>query len=300
MPQNPPPGLTVVVASRDRGELLRGALEALGRHLRPQDQVIVVDSASKSPGVEQAASEAGVRLIKLSRPGTSRARNAGLAAASTTIVAFIDDDCLITPGWSESLEEAFADEQLGFVTGRVEPDRPASVSLSVFLEEAPRRFDRVVDPSAYGGGSNMAFRRSALASVGGFDEGMGPATALRAAEDQDAFWRVVRAGWAGAYHPSIVVTHRQWRTGRQALRRQYDYGVGAAAVAVKAIRLDDRSGWRMLRTRLWAEGFGLAWRNLLRRYESGVVAALVRVAGVLAGTFIAWVRPLVDGRYRGA
>ena len=56
----------------------------------------------------------------------------------------------------------------------------------------------------------------------------------------------------------------------------------------------------MLRTRLWAEGFGLAGRNLLRRYESGVVAALVRVSGVIAGSTIAWAKPMVDGRYRGA
>jgi cellulose synthase/poly-beta-1,6-N-acetylglucosamine synthase-like glycosyltransferase len=291
--------LTVVIASRDRAPLLRQTLETLRLHLRPVDEVVVVDSASRTKETSEVAREFGYRILRLSQPGTSRARNAGWTSSSNALCAFIDDDCSITSGWTERIGRAFADERLGFVTGRVEPDRPTNVAMSVFIEEAPRRFEELADPAKFGGGSNMAFRREALAKVGGFDEGMGPATTLRAAEDQDLFRRIVRAGWAGAYDPTILVTHRQWRTRTQSIRRQFDYGVGAAAVAVKAIRLRDRDGWGMLRSRLWRNGVALTARNLRIGYESGAAAALVRTAGVLVGTPIAWAAPMVDGRYRG-
>jgi cellulose synthase/poly-beta-1,6-N-acetylglucosamine synthase-like glycosyltransferase len=248
--------------------------------------------------VADAAHDRGFRSIRLDRPGTSRARNAGWAAATAPLIAFIDDDCLVTEGWSERIEAAFADPSVGFVTGRVEADREASLSTSVFLEAESRRFERADDPGSFGGGSNMAFRRTAIASVGGFDEGMGPAAPLRAAEDQDLFWRLTRAGWAGVYDPAIRVTHRQWRTPAQAIRRQLAYGVGAAAVAVKAIRMGDPQGWRYLRARLWRDGIAQAGRALRKGYKSGAVGDAVRVVGVLGGAAAAWARPLVDGRYR--
>jgi cellulose synthase/poly-beta-1,6-N-acetylglucosamine synthase-like glycosyltransferase len=295
---NMAPRLSVVVACRDRPVLLRGALDAIRQHLTPGDEAIVVDSASRSNAIGEVGRAAGVRVLRLDRPGTSRARNAGWQAAGAPLVAFIDDDCLITRGWGDGLVSAFSDQTVGFVTGRVEADRAESVTLSVFLDDARRRFEQTADPATFGGGSNMAFRRSAITAVGGFDEGMGPGTALRAAEDQDLFWRVVRAGWAGVYDPEIVVTHRQWRTRGQAIRRQVDYGVGAAAVAVKAIRLGDPEGWQYLRDRLWRQGFALAGRSFLEGYESGAVAQLLRVAGVVGGALLAWARPMTTGHYR--
>ena len=144
----------------------------------------------------------------------------------------------------------------------------------------------------------MAFRRAALEAIGGFDEGMGPATRLRAAEDHDVIWRLLRAGWAGRYDPSILVTHQQWRTTGQAVRREYAYGVGAGALATKMIRMRDPRGWRTLRERFWGDGLRMSARNLARGYESGAAGAALKAAGVVAGALRASRTPLVDGRFR--
>lgn len=292
-----PPSVSVVVATKDRPELLRSALASLRAHLRPSDELIVVDSASSDPEVRRLAEEAGARVVRLERPGTSLARNAGLQTSTAPIVAFIDDDCIVDEGWSARVEEAFADAAIGFATGRVMGDRPVSLGVSLVVEAEPRRFDGPADPASYGGGSNMAFRREALAAVAGFDEGLGPGTPLRAAEDQDVFWRLGRAGWAGVFDPRIVVTHQQWRSRGQAIRRQFAYGVGAGAVAVKLIRLR-AGGWRVLAARVWRDGVAAMFRNLFRGYQSGALAGLLLFSGVLAGAIRAAVTPLRDGRYR--
>ena len=58
------------------------------------------------------------------------------------------------------------------------------------------------DLSAIGHGANMAFRRTTLEAVGGFDEAMGAGAPIPGAEDKDIFWRVVRAGWRAGHEPS--------------------------------------------------------------------------------------------------
>jgi GT2 family glycosyltransferase len=220
-----------------------------------------------------------------------------MRATTAPVVAYIDDDCLVTEGWTAGIERAFADPRIGFVTGRVLADRDSKLPISVVTGETPRRFDALQDPVAFGGGANMAFRRTAFEQVGGFDEHMGPATRMLAAEDQDVFWRIVRAGWAGAYDPSITVVHQQWRTTGEAVRRQFAYGIGSGAFAVKVRRLEPEQGWAMLRSRLWGDGIKQGWRALRSGYETGAVSGVVRAAGVLVGTARALRTPLAEGHF---
>jgi cellulose synthase/poly-beta-1,6-N-acetylglucosamine synthase-like glycosyltransferase len=279
--------------------MLMAAVESLVPQLRPADELIVVDSASREPVAGIIGDRDFVRVVRLEVPGTSRARNAGFGAASASIVAFIDDDVVVAPSWVSEVGRAFDDSAVGFVTGRAVTDRDAKLPVSAVVGEQRRRFDPEGDPSHLGGGVNMAFRRTALEGIGGFDEGMGPATRLRAAEDHDVFWRLLRAGWRGVYEPSIVVTHRQWRTTGQAIRRQYAYGVGAGGLAVKMIRSRDRRGWRMLRKRFWDEGVAMSGKNLVRGYQSGSAGAAVKTVGVLVGATRASRLTLANDRFAG-
>jgi glycosyltransferase involved in cell wall biosynthesis len=289
--------VSVIIPTRDRPALLESALESLKRNKRPGDEVVVVDSASRDPAVSRIGAAAGVKVVRLERPGTSRARNAGMAAASGSLLAYIDDDCLIQPFWTERIERVFDESRLGFVTGRVTGDRDTKVPVSVVVGDEPLAFERAGDPSRLGGGVNMAFRRIALEGIGGFDEGMGPATRLRAAEDHDVIWRLLRAGWAGRYEPSILVTHQQWRTTGRAVRREYAYGIGAGALAMKMIRVRDPRGWRTLRERLWADGVAMSGRHLAHGYESGAAGAALKALGVVVGALRASRTPMVDDRF---
>jgi len=260
----------VVVATRDRPHLLAGCLDALAATLGPDDELLVVDSAGRTGATGRLCAERGVRVLRASEPGTSRARNAGWRATSAELVAFTDDDCLPAPDWAQVLRTALDTADL--VTGRVLPDRAVAAPVSV-LDDLRGRDLTVADLPGHG--ACCAVRRSLLARVGGFDERLGPGTPLRAAEDGDLFGRVLAAGGRGRYAPEAVVVHRQWRGRGAALRLSFSYGVGQAGAAVRA--------GRPVLPAVWDDGVRAAGRDLRAGYLTGTAAGVLRAAGAVTG-----------------
>src|SRR5579875_2747010 len=98
-PQPVEPGalVTVVVPVRDRPELLERLLGSLG----PVRCVVVDDASIGRAQVEKVTREAGAEYLRLdTRTGPAAARNAGLATVTSPLVAFVDSDCTVPPGWS--------------------------------------------------------------------------------------------------------------------------------------------------------------------------------------------------------
>ncbi|HYD08567.1 MAG TPA: glycosyltransferase [Acidimicrobiales bacterium] len=285
--------IVVVVCSRDRPDQLRACLAALATSLRPDDDRLVVDSASKDADtVASVVLDAGFRLARAELPGLSRARNVAIASSSADVIAFIDDDCVVGDRWTERIEAAFADPAVGFVTGVVAADRETRLPVAVTGADATaRRFQRGDDPTRCGHGANMSFRRAALDAVGVFDEELGAGGRYPAAEDTDAFWRLLDGGWNGVFDPDIRVTHEQWRTTGEALHTSYRYGVGLGALAVKGRSRDRQGARRLLRAALWDNGLRRAGSNLRAGYQTGAAASFVRSAGAAIGAARAAVAP---------
>lgn len=289
--------IAAVVASRDRAEHLAAAVESLLRARRPGDEVVVVDSASSTDAVRRVAEDAGVRCVRCERPGVSRARNAGLRATSAPVVAFTDDDCVVAGDWFEIAGRGFSSPAVGFVTGRVLPDRQIGEILSVLVDETPRELVGEIAVAGIGHGANMVWRRTAFEAIGGLDELLGPGARLRYAEEHDAFWRALRAGWHGRYVPDLVVTHRQWRGRSAFLKTKWGYGFGSGAFASKVRRIEPREGRRLLVETLWDQGLVQAWRDLRSGYEAGAAGSLAKAVGVVCGAVQGRRTPL-DGTAR--
>ena len=276
-------GVAVVICTRDRPELLGPAVAAVTAAVRPRDEVVVIDSASRDRRAVGPAHDAGVRVVRVEQAGLSRARNAGIAATSAPIVAFTDDDCRASTGWTAALSAPFDDPVVGFVTGRVEADREGRMSVSCMVDGEPRRMANGFDPFTAGVGANMAARRVALEGVGPFDVRLGAGARLRSGEDVDLWWRLLQAGWEGRYEPSAVVTHVQWRNDVQAMRLAYGYGLGAGALAIKAIRAGRAGGASLLAQRIFKDGFLRSGRDLLAGYQTGAAFSLLQAIGTVSG-----------------
>jgi GT2 family glycosyltransferase len=272
-------GVSVVICSRDRVELLRAALGAVAGVLRPDDELIVVDSASIDAGLGVAAAEAGAHVVRAAAPGLGRARNLGWRTASRPIVAFTDDDCAPAADWTAAVERTFADTSVGYVFGQVLAEGPGE-RLSTKASARAHRVDAGGDPTGLGHGANLSCRRSALEDISGFDDELGAGGRFPAAEDSDMAWRMSRAGWAGVFEPESVVWHRGWRDRNEALRVMFRYGVGAGAAAAKPAPVGSAD---RVRREVWDEGLRMAGRHLRSGYEFGVAAALFRAAGSAVG-----------------
>lgn len=290
-------GVTVVVCSRNRPQMLARALPAIRSAMHPKDELIVVDSASTDTDVAVIAADIADSVVRTDLPGLGRARNAGWTRARRRIVAFTDDDCTPEPDWTTALAEALGDER-GFVFGGVLAGDGEGTPLSVTTEETGRTFDRgdLQRPTSFGHGANFACRVDALREIGGFDDELGTGGRFRAGEDTDIAVRMLAAGWPGGFDPRPVVRHELWRNRRQALRVVFNYGIGSGACAVKARHLGIDAP--LLRRELVDRGLAQAWRDLRHGYEFGVAVSLARTAGVVVGGWQARRLTVVDGRFR--
>jgi GT2 family glycosyltransferase len=189
----------------------------------------------------------GARVVHERRRGLNVARNRGVREARGSIVAFVDDDCTVDPGWLAGFRRAFEDPDVGFATGRTEPLSLARRTEQCFEQlftfdrgEDPRSFDRgtpgawfQVSPAEVGSGCNMAFRRAVLDGVGGFDEALDMGTAIGGGGDLDMFGRLLRGGAHARYAPDAHAWHQHRGTVAELGRQVWGYGVAQGALAWK-------------------------------------------------------------------
>jgi histidinol-phosphate phosphatase family protein len=164
----------------------RPSLAALMDRLRGAERrIVVVDDRRNA--VEPLAVPTGVRVARGPARGPAAARNAGRRACSAEWIAFLDDDVEPEPGWLERLEAdlAGAPPDVGGVQGRIVVPLPG--------DRRPTDWERNTRglETARWATADLAYRRAALAAVGGFDERF--PRAYR--EDADLGLRMTAAGW---------------------------------------------------------------------------------------------------------
>lgn len=172
----------VVCAYTDaRRELLDSSIEAILAQLRPDDQLVVVIDYNEEL-LARVSAEYGSRATVVPNrndQGICGARNAGIEASRCDVVAFVDDDAQVQPGWLERLREDYRDPAVTGVGGNAQPVWPAERPAWF-----PDTFNWVVGCSHEGLpehrapvrnllGCNMSFRREALDAVGGFNPEIG-------------------------------------------------------------------------------------------------------------------------------
>jgi mycofactocin system glycosyltransferase len=192
-------------------------------------RVIVVDDASADPqAIAAIAAAHGAQVIH--RPvngGPGAARNTGLAAASTELVAFLDSDCVPAPGWLDPLLPHFADPAVGAVAPRIVPHE-AGTSWLARYEGASSTLDMGARPSIVRVGARVWYVPGAAVVVRRAAAGAGFAEGMYVGEDVDFIWRMSAAGWRVRYEPSAVMGHDHRVRFRAWFRRRAEYGTSAA------------------------------------------------------------------------
>ena len=220
------PAVSVCIPTYGRPDALAACLAAVTALATPDGgfEVIVADDGSPDPDAVRAVVDrvghgpVPVRLTRLAaNRGPGAARNAAWRLARGDWVAFTDDDCRPDPRWLVALAAAAAAAAADVVQGRTLPD-PAGAHL---LDRPFARSMRVEEPSDYFPTCNIAYRRSLLERLGGFDEMF-----RLIADDTDLGWRASEAGARVAFAADAVVHHRvvvgDWRSDLRSRRRWAD------------------------------------------------------------------------------
>jgi succinoglycan biosynthesis protein ExoM len=203
---------SVVICTYNRPALfaaaLRSCLRDATRRALPFEIVIADNSVSgHAAGIvaaERAGEKTAVRVVTVAPPNISLARNAGLRAAAAPLVAFLDDDLEVEPGWLDALVDVLAATGADVALGPVRPRFPGGNPPD--WDPAGARFTRVLacptgSPVAAGGREKPAgFAVSTASSIwrvktcftdaAPFD----PAFGACGGEDLDLFLRLARRG----------------------------------------------------------------------------------------------------------
>ena len=216
----PGPLVTVVVVTWNGAHLLPRCLESLRRQTQAH-RVLVVDNASTDDTPDVLARYPEAEVLRLAtNTGFAGGAQAGLTAASTPYVAFLNNDATAEPDW------------LAALVGELETSPPVAAATSRILLTADGRvnnaggalsrwgtgydrgygepdgppYDKPVDVAAFCGAAAIV-RADLARQVGGFEP-----TFFLYYEDTDLSWRLGTAGHRIRYVPDAVVHHEHSAT----------------------------------------------------------------------------------------
>jgi glycosyltransferase involved in cell wall biosynthesis len=191
--------LSVVIPAYNEEALLGRCLASVVEQVEQtgiEAEIIVVNNASTDRTPAIAASFPGVKVVDEPRKGLVQARQAGFVAATGDLIANLDADTRLFPGWMARVYARFRrDPRLVALSGPcVYDDLSASgramVRLFYGLAYSCYLLTRfVLNHSSMLQGGNYVIRRDALCAIGGYN------TALEFyGEDTDVAYRLHRVG----------------------------------------------------------------------------------------------------------
>ncbi len=217
-----PPGITVVIPSRDGKDLLATLLPELLPQLA-EGEIIVSDNGSADGTAEWLAeSWPSVKIVTNTRPlSFARAVNAGIDLARFDHVLLLNNDMVVQPGFIDALRAPFSQipdlfcstAQICFPPGV----RREETGKAVWRRERPLDFPvRCDDPIAgedwtwvlYGSGGCSLFNAAKLKSLGRVSEIYEPAYV----EDMDLGFQAWKRGWPSVFCAGALVEHRHRAT----------------------------------------------------------------------------------------
>jgi cellulose synthase/poly-beta-1,6-N-acetylglucosamine synthase-like glycosyltransferase len=220
-------GISFVVPVHNGAASIGDALAAIAAEAaaaaRPFE-IIVIDDASRdnsSAVVRSLAEVIRLRLIAGEGRGAAAAINAGIREARFPLIAQVDQDVVLKPGWVNALTAELDDSSVGAAQGCYVGDPRSTLWARAMSLDLAQRYDAIegVDTDHVCTG-NSIYRAVALRRIGLFDESMGYGY------DNDVSYRLLTAGYRLKLCRAAESLHR-WREGLSGyLVQQYGFGYG--------------------------------------------------------------------------
>ncbi len=269
------PSVTIAVCTRNRPHQLQRWVAhmctLIDQHATPL--LVVEQSAHATP----LPPHPYLTHIHIPGHGLARARNHVLQTATTTFVAFCDDDCVPSPTWVDTLyAELAAHPDVAVVTGSTWPyghcytlhahqthagyttwatraDGMCCTALQVSATS-----EDVTQPIAIlerlGQGNHLVVARRIAIQHGGFHPWLGAGAWLRAGEDVEFILRLLVRQQRCRYQPAMRLYHDAWQSATTLAHAEHGYTTGMIAVHLWYAAYGEASARAYLRFRwqqLW-------------------------------------------------
>ncbi len=244
------PRVSVVVCAHNEEQRIGETLEVVSKLQYSDYETIVVDDGSTDQ-TARIAERYNARVISTENRGLSNARNVGLQASTGEIVAYIDADAYPDSHWLQYLVATLLSGGHAGVGGpNILPENDGLIAECVANAPGGPIHVLISDGEAeHIPGCNMAFRKSLLEDVGGFDP------QFRAAgDDVDLCWRLQERGWTLGFSPGALVWHHRRSSVLAYWRQQKGYGKAEALLERKWPEKYNRMGHLTWKGRLYGSG----------------------------------------------
>lgn len=219
------PRLSVVIPTHNRCASVVRLIRSLAEQRISSDEfeIIVVDDGSRDETPARlaalSATVPNLRWCRQPNGGVSAARNRGARLAHAPLIAFLDDDEVVPPGWIQRvLDLADQHPELAGLGGPCTEGR-SKLRLCARCQLLMRHErGHESGPTQWLPGGNMVLQRAALLDIGPFHEG------LREYEEPEWFQRARERGYRFGYFPELAVIHAKdleprWASYRREFRR---------------------------------------------------------------------------------
>ncbi len=293
----------VITAFTDqRWNLLVKAVDSvLTQTVAVHELIVVIDH---NPALFERAKKAftGVKVLSnVQERGLSGARNCGVAEATGSVIAFLDDDATAASDWLDNLLQPYEHDEVLGVGGWIEPDWEA-VAPGWFPAEflwtvgcTYRGIPTCAAPVRNLIGCNMSFRRTAFANSASFRSGIGRVESKPLGCEETEFCIYLHQRYPDMvlmYQPTAKVKHHVPNTRANLayfVRRCFFEGKSKALVSRLVGASDGLSAERKHTMTVLPSGIWLGLRDAFRGDVTGLGRAFAIMLGltVTAGSYLA-------------
>ena len=194
------PHVSFVIPVRDDARRLRACINSIRRaqYDGPPIEILVADNGS-TDDTAAVARQAGARVLSLPGISVAEVRNRATQEASGSVLAFVDADHELDPGWIRAAVESLASPAIVAAGAPYNP--PADGTWVQRMYDSLRQHSSSTSAIAWLGSGNLAVRRAAFVAIGGFD------STLVTCEDVDLCRRLREDGGQILHDPRMRTIH---------------------------------------------------------------------------------------------
>lgn len=184
---------SIVILTIDCEDCISVLLNSIKKNkIHEKAEIIVVDAGSKDKTISKVKEFEFVNVFPTDRVSKGQARNIGIDMSKGDIIAYLDSDTEVLPGWYEALVKSmkYSDIVAGYLT---DPNMKDIGRIPTLIDGCDITFATC----------NIAYKREVFDKVGGFIE------VQRIPEDCEFHYRCVKAGYVIDYNPKMKVLHHQ-------------------------------------------------------------------------------------------
>jgi glycosyltransferase involved in cell wall biosynthesis len=215
--------ISVLVPTKNRPISVKECLHALLLNTYQNFEAIVIDQSSGEETRKAVLSfrSTKIKYVHIKEKGRSRALNCGISHSTGEIIAFLDDDCIVSLNWLQEMNSSYRkNPDISAVFGNVYPYQERKhqnkICPSIFsIQNLTITKNPVLHFLSIGMGNNMSIRRPVTELVGYFKNWLGAGTFARAGEDGEYIFRMLLQRQVLLTNPEIVMYHNRWISSKE-------------------------------------------------------------------------------------